>query len=94
MKKYQIIGGQYESFHYGEADTLVGAKRIASKHEEYWDNWQGWHTPKIYLAEDCHVVTCKGWITKRDGEDTIVPNPGATPVAVKHDGKWTLVSEA
>lgn len=59
MKKnnYYIIGGQYEYFCYGGAPTLIGAKRLANKHKEYWDNWQGWHTPKIYAADDCRPVT-------------------------------------
>ena len=61
MKKYQVIGGQYESHWYGESDSLHGAKLIASKHREYWDNWQGWHTPNIYLSADVAE-------THRDGE--------------------------
>lgn len=52
MKKYVVIGGQYQCYYYGDADTLHGAKIIASKHLEYWDNWQGWHYPAIYRAED------------------------------------------
>lgn len=58
MKKinYYVIGGQYEHYCYGGAETLIGAKRIAAKHEEYWDNWQGWHRPRIYRAEDCVAV--------------------------------------
>lgn len=80
MKKYQVIGGQYEQHWYGESDSLHGAKVIAGKHKEYWDNWQGWHTPKIYAAEDCQEVICKGWITKNDGETAIVHNGYAEPV--------------
>ena len=59
MKKtnrFLVIGGQYEACYYGAAETLMGAKRIASKHDEYWDNWQGFHRPKIYAAEDCVEV--------------------------------------
>lgn len=59
MKKanqYYVIGGQYQSFCYGGAPTLIGAKRLANKSAEYWDNWQGWHTPGIYKAEDTEVV--------------------------------------
>lgn len=52
MKKYQVIGGQYKSMWYGESDSLRGARIIAGKNKEYWDNWQGWHTPLIYDAED------------------------------------------
>lgn len=53
-KKYIIIGGQYDHYCYGIANTLTGAKRIASKNCEYWDNWQGWHVPAIYAIEDCY----------------------------------------
>nr|DAV90437.1 MAG TPA: hypothetical protein [Caudoviricetes sp.] len=50
MKKnnFAIIGGQYASYCYGFTPTLTGAKRLARKNMEYWDNWQGWHAPEIY----------------------------------------------
>lgn len=54
--KYYVIGGQYESYCYGGTPTLLGAKRLAGKNLEYWDNWQGWHKPKVYRAEDTEVV--------------------------------------
>ena len=38
MKRFQVIGGQYESHWYGESDTLRGAKILARRCEEYWDN--------------------------------------------------------
>lgn len=38
MKKYQVIGGQYESSWIGESDSLRGAKIIATRNMEYWDN--------------------------------------------------------
>lgn len=58
MKKNQfyVIGGQYLRHVYGGTPTLIGAKRLANRNAEYWDNWQGWHTPAIYAAEDCEVV--------------------------------------
>ncbi len=80
MKKYQVIGGQYESYWYGESDTLRGAKWLATHHMEYWDNWQGWHKPKIYEAEDVEVITTHGWILYRDGARIRVPKDGAYPV--------------
>ena len=80
MKKYQVIGGQYESHFYGESDSLHGAKVIAGRNKEYWDNFQGWHTPHIYFAEDVCVVESRGRITTRDGEMIRVPAPDATPV--------------
>ncbi len=73
MKKYQVIGGQYESHWYGESDSLRGAEMIASKNKEYWDNWQGWHTPKIYPAECVREVVSKGRITSPDGVTIRIP---------------------
>ena len=54
MKKYNyyVIGGQYQAYCYGGANTILGAKRLASRNAEYWDNWQGWHIPSIYSADD------------------------------------------
>lgn len=79
-KNYYIIGGQYESVCYGGAPTLTGAKRIANKNKEYWDNWQGWHTPEIYRAEDTKIVESAGRITTRDGEKIRIQKDGAAPV--------------
>ena len=90
MKKYQVIGGQYESCWYGESDTLQGAKVIAAKNAEYWDNWQGWHTPSIYRAEDILKVESRGRITTRDGAIIRVPKEYAAPVAYKKAGKWIV----
>lgn len=73
MKKYQVIGGQYESVWYGESDTLRGAKIIAGKHKEYWDNWQGWHTPKIYTAENVKEIESRGRVTTPDGWKIRIP---------------------
>ncbi len=80
MKKYQVIGGQYESHWYGESDSLHGAKVIAGKNKEYWDNWQGWHTPKIYAAEDVEEIESQGRITTTDGVTIRVPSAWATPL--------------
>ena len=88
MKKYQVIGGQYEKYRYGESDTLKGAKVMASRNKEYWDNWQGWHTPAIYRAEDCREVEAKGMITFADGMSLIIPAEGAEPCSVNINGKW------
>ncbi len=82
MKKYQVIGGQYEYYWYGESASLRGAKIIAGKHKEYWDNWQGWQTPKIYKAEDCEEIEAKGWVTKVDGTRIIVPKEYVLPVEI------------
>ena len=81
MKKYQIIGGQYEQHHYGESDTIKGAKIIAGRNKEYLDNWQGWHTPGIYRAEDCMDIVSSGRITTRDGVTIRIHTPDAVPIA-------------
>ena len=76
MKKqnFAIIGGQYVAFCYGFTPTLTGAKRLARKNMEYWDNWQGWHAPIIYKAEDVvKVVNIYG--------ETYAPKDGSLPVA-------------
>lgn len=83
MKKtnnYYAIGGQYESYCIGGTPTLIGAKRLANKNMEYWDNWQGWHRPSIYRAEDTKVVESRGRITSYDGDMIRVPKYGAMPV--------------
>lgn len=81
MKAYQVIGGQYEQCWYGESDTLRGAKCIATRCMEYWDNWQGWHKPGIYRAEDCRDVESCGRITTPDGWAIRVHDMYADPVA-------------
>lgn len=77
---YYVIGGQYESYCYGGTPTLIGAKRLANKNKEYWDNWQGWHTPEIYKAEDTEVIESSGRITTYDGQEIRVPKLYAEPV--------------
>lgn len=79
MKKYVVIGGQYQSYYCGESDSLHGAKIIAAKNMEYWDNWAGWHYPKIYLSEDVEpTVNFFG--------AGYAPIPGANPVAIRTYG--------
>lgn len=68
MKKYQVIGGQYEQQWYGESDTICGAKRIATNHMEFWDNRQGWRKPDIYTADHVKVIKSEGRITTPDGK--------------------------
>ena len=79
---YYVIGGQYEGYNHGWARTLLGAKRLARKSQEYWDNWQGWHTPDIYAAEDCEPRTTFY------GHEDILPAVDARPVAIYRDGQW------
>ncbi len=79
---YYVIGGQYEAFCYGWAKTILGAKRLARKHQEYWDNWQGWHTPDIYAAGDCEPRETLY------GRSDYLPMPDASPVAIYCNGRW------
>ena len=78
---YYVIGGQYESYCYGGTPTLIGAKRLANKNKEYWDNWQGWHTPAIYKADDTQVIESSVRITNRDGVVIRVPRLLAEPIS-------------
>ena len=80
MKRYQVIGGQYESHWYGESDSLHGARIIAGKNREHWDNWFGWHKPRIYRAEDVREIESRGRITTRDGVIIRVAKLDAEPI--------------
>lgn len=80
MKKYVVIGGQYEPCYYGESDTLRGARIISGRRAEYWDNWSGWRRPAIYRAEDCETVTARGMLTVPDGHTVTRPKLGAEPI--------------
>ena len=87
MKKnnFYVIGGQYEYTCYGGTPTLIGAKRLATKNSEYWDNWQGWHTPAIYKAEDTRVVISDENICTRDGVEIRVPKNDALAIVHMQD---------
>lgn len=78
---FYVIGGQYAGYNYGFRKTLHGAKILATRSEEYWDNWQGWHKPCIYRAEDCEKLT------NFYGEQ-MLPIPEAEPVAWWDGKKW------
>lgn len=81
--KFCVIGEQYFPVHYGDAPTLLGAKRLAGKNLEYWDNWLGWHVPAVYRIEDVQKVydDFAGW--------TLAPKTNTEPIAwaVYSDGK-------
>lgn len=79
--KYFVIGGQYDRYNFGSAATLTGAMRIACKHVENWDNWQGFHVPAIYRVEDCEMVENFFGLQ-------MLPKSDATPIAWKQNGKW------
>lgn len=76
---YYVIGGQYESICYGGSATLRGAKSLATRRKEYWDNWQGWQAPRIYRAEDTELVESCVRITTHDGQMIRIPKQGAIP---------------
>ena len=84
--KYYVIGGQYLFRNYGGAYTLEGAKRLATKCEEYWDNWQGFHKPVIYKAEDCIIAS------NFFGQEDYYPKNGAIPYMNwnKQSKKWAF----
>lgn len=82
MKQYEyyIIGGQYETVCYGGSNSLHSAKCKATRNMEYWDNWQGWKRPHVYVAQDTIEIESRGRILTRDGEIIRVPKPGAMPL--------------
>lgn len=92
MKKYQVIGGQYESCWIGESDSLHGAKILATRNMEYWDNWQGWHKPCIYRAEDVEIAESYGRICTPDGWDIRVTKFVARPWVWRGD-RWVRREE-
>ena len=85
--KYCVIEGQYASYCYGCTPTLLGAKRLAGRHDEHWDNWQGWHRPKIYRIEDTVIIH------NFYGEQR-APKQWAEPVAVYINNEWCDTDEA
>lgn len=92
-EKFAVIGGQYERHFYGTADTLHKAKLLATRNQEYWDNWQGWHTPRIYRMEDCKKITTSGWITVPDGQEIIVPEVWASPFMIREGKRWVRICD-
>lgn len=68
---FYVLGGQYQWYYYGATPTLLGAKRLANRNMEYWDNWAGWHRPKIYRREDvepCYNFYGAGYCPKAYAE--------------------------
>ena len=86
---YYVIGGQYYQYCYGGRETMLGAKRLATQSEEYWDNWQGWHRPAVYAAEDCYLAD-----TQFHGRQ-MIHRPDAQPVAVwdARSQRWSAPAE-
>lgn len=79
---FYVLGGQYASYCHGWCRTILGAKRLARKSQEYWDNWAGWHTPSIFAAADCEVRETF------HGEDVVPNHECRGPVAWYKNGKW------
>ena len=88
MKKYQVIGGQYESCWIGESDSLHGAKI----HLPYPSVGATEHKPCIYRAEDVEIVESYGRICTPDGWDIRVTKPGARPWVWRGD-RWVRREE-
>ena len=85
--RFCVIGGQYACYDYGCTPTLLGAKRLATKHAEYWDNWQGWHVPAVYKVEDVRLV-------ENFYGTVYAPKPEAQPVALYDNQKERWFTEA
>ena len=87
-EQFVVIGGQYESYCYGTAATLLAAKRLATANAEHWNNWQGVHIPDIYKIEDTKIIISKGRLTSNDGQEIRIPV--RKPFATKNikTNKW------
>ena len=87
-EQFVVIGGQYESYCYGTAATLLAAKRLATANAEHWNNWQGVHIPDIYKIEDTKIIISKGRLTSNDGQEIRIPV--GKPFATKNikTNKW------
>lgn len=86
MKKYQVIGGEYETKWWGESDTLREAKMIANRFTECYSDGKP-YKPYIYLAEDVENVESHGRILTDDGVCTRVPKNNALPY-IWDRGNW------
>ena len=77
---FYVIGGRYRYVNHGGTKTLLGAKRLATKNEEYWDNWKGWRKPDIFKASDCYF----------DKDGRCFPVAGAIPYMVwnRYTKEW------
>ena len=73
---YYVIGGQYRYHYYGSSKTIRGAKMLATRNKEYWGNFVGWVTPRIYSAEPV--------ITTVNGDEIVLP---IGECSYYHDGK-------
>ncbi len=73
---YYVIGGQYRYHYYGASKTIRGAKMLATRNTECWDNLIGLVTPRIYSDEPV--------ITTVNGEEIVLP---IGDCLYYHDGK-------
>lgn len=85
--KFVVIGGQYTHVLYGCVPTLLGAKRLANKSAEYWDNWQGWHIPYVYAIDDVIFTPAEDYDPSDMYSVYATPKDGASPLygGVKED---------
>lgn len=92
MQKYVVIGGQYSVRLYGVFDSLHAAKVYASKHPEYWDNWQGWNVPNIYRLDQCRHYTDVKDAYGNHHDDFYIPQPNAVHWYKPYDSKhWVYI---
>ena len=50
--KWAVIGGQYNYICYGVRDSLHAAKMLATRSEEFHDNYAGFCVPEIWRIEN------------------------------------------
>lgn len=50
MKKYVVLGGEYQWEYYGEYDSLLDAQAVCMSYEEFWDDIKETRSPRIYLS--------------------------------------------
>lgn len=68
MKRYQVIGGQYEPFWYGESDTLRGASGLPPTTKSIGTTGKGGTSPRSMRQR-----TWKSWKSTAGSSTVTVP---------------------
>lgn len=50
--RYYVVGGQYACRVYGSTTSLHAAKLMATRNEEFHDNFAGWQKPDICVRNE------------------------------------------